>query len=81
MAATLLYLRTMKKPTKKLSLTTETIRPLQSSELGLINGGSIHVSTISVSTGSSVISIGSGTSVISRNPSGGAPSGGAPSGG
>jgi hypothetical protein len=73
----------MKKPNKKLSLTTETIRPLQANELGLINGGSLHASTsvISVSSGTSVISVSSGTSVISRNPSGGAPSGGAPSGG
>lgn len=67
----------MKKPTNKLSLNRETIRPLQADQLGQINGGSLSLSgtsVISVSSGTSVIS--SGTSVISRNPSGGAPSGG-----
>ena len=59
----------MKKPTKKLSLTTETIRNLQSDELTRVVGGSVifGASVISVSSGTSVIS--SGTSVISRNPS------------
>jgi hypothetical protein len=67
----------MKKPTKKLSLTTETIRNLQSDELTQVVGGSMSgTSVISVSSGTSVISVSSGTSVISRNPSGGAPSGG-----
>jgi hypothetical protein len=69
----------MKKPTKKLSLTTETIRNLQSDELTQVVGGSLAsggTSVISVSSGTSVISVSSGTSVISRNPSGGAPSGG-----
>lgn len=71
----------MKKPTNKLSLNRETIRPLQADQLGQINGGSLSgsgTSVISVSSGTSVISISSGTSVISRNPSGGsrAPSGG-----
>jgi hypothetical protein len=63
----------MKKPTKKLSLTTQTIRNLQSDELSRVVGGSVisGTSVISVSSGTSVISIGGGTSVISRNPSGG----------
>jgi hypothetical protein len=67
----------MKKPTKKLSLTTETIRNLQSDELTRVVGGSVSV--YNPSGGS--IQISSGTSVISRNPSGGLPSGGLPSGG
>jgi hypothetical protein len=67
----------MKKPTNKLSLNRETIRPLQATQLEQINGGS-HVSQ----SGSIVMTIGGGsTSVISRNPSGGVPSGGVPSGG
>jgi hypothetical protein len=67
----------MKKPTNKLSLNRETIRPLQADQLGQINGGSLSggTSVISISSGTSVISISSGTSVISRNPSGGVPSG------
>jgi len=70
----------MKKPTKKLSLNRETVRPLQASQLELAAGGS-HISIIPSTGGTSVISIGGGTSVISRNPSGGIPSGGIPSGG
>jgi hypothetical protein len=74
----------MKKPTNKLSLNRETIRPLQATQLEQINGGS-HVS-VSVNPGTTVMTIGtsgtsvisSGTSVISRNPSGGS---GIPSGG
>jgi hypothetical protein len=72
----------MKKPTNKLSLNRETVRPLQANQLQQINGGS-HVS---INPGTTVMTIGtsgtsvisSGTSVISRNPSGGSqnPSGG-----
>jgi len=65
----------MKKPTKKLSLTTETIRNLQADELTRVVGGSVSVYNPSGGSASS------GTSVISRNPSGGLPSGGIPSGG
>ncbi len=48
----------MKKPTKRLALTTQTIRLLQTDELGSVHGGSI------VGSGTSVISA-SGTSVLS----------------
>jgi hypothetical protein len=65
----------MKKSTKRLSLTTETIRTLQADELAQVQGGSITsgTSVISVSgtsgttiinPGTTVQSITSGTSVI-----------------
>jgi hypothetical protein len=65
----------MKKPTKKLSLTTETIRNLQSDELTRVVGGSaVSASGTSVIHPSTQLT--PGTSVISRLPSGGLPSGG-----
>jgi hypothetical protein len=70
----------MKKPTKKLSLTTQTIRNLQSGELARVVGGSL-VGTSGTSTIHPNTTLGQSTSVISRNPSGGLPSGGLPSGG
>ena len=56
----------MKKPSKKLSLSTQTIRNLQDTDLQHVVGGSVV-------SGTSVISVSSGTSVISvsLNPSGG----------
>jgi hypothetical protein len=56
----------MKKPTKRLSLTTETIRNLQSDELTRVVGGSASISI----GGTSVIhpSTAPSTSVISRLP-------------
>jgi hypothetical protein len=55
----------MKKPTtKKLSVSTTTVRALQSDQLAQVQGGSVSVQSVSV------IRI-SGTSVISYNPSGG----------
>ena len=47
----------MKKSTKRLSLTTETIRTLQADDLAQVHGGSMG-------SGTSVISVSSGTSVI-----------------
>ncbi len=51
----------MKKSTKRLALTTQTIRTLQNDELGAVVGGSIGGS------GTSVISVSGGTSVISQS--------------
>jgi hypothetical protein len=63
----------MKKPSKKLSLTTETIRNLQSDELTRVVGGSaVSLSTSVIRPSTELPS----TSVISRLPSGGLPSGG-----
>lgn len=64
----------MKKSTKRLALTTQTIRTLQNDELGAVVGGTIGTSGPSVisQSGTSVISqsgtsvMTSGTSVISR---------------
>jgi hypothetical protein len=68
----------MKKPTKKLSLTTQTIRNLQSGELARVVGGSLAGNTSVIHPNTTLTP---STSVISRNPSGGLPSGGLPSGG
>lgn len=59
---------TMKKSSKRLALTTQTIRSLQNDELATVAGGSLGgsgPSVISQSTGTSVISVSGGTSVIS----------------
>ncbi|MCE9574396.1 MAG: hypothetical protein K8W52_14710 [Deltaproteobacteria bacterium] len=65
----------MKKPTKRLGHSFETIRSLQATELAPVNGGSlstygttiINPGTTGGSFGTSVISVGtSGTSVISH---------------
>ena len=62
----------MKKPTKKLSVTTQTIRHLQDETLAQIAGGSLSVFA---SSGTSVIAPSGGiTSLLpstSANPSGG----------
>ena len=57
----------MKKPTKKLSLVTHTIRDLQLAELAHVNGG-----TISVQSGTPSLTPSGG--IPSLNPSGGIPS-------
>lgn len=62
----------MKKSTKKLSLSTTTIRDLQASELAHVAGGSISVynpSGISIANPTSVILPSGG--ITSMNPSGG----------
>lgn len=62
----------MKKPTtNKLAVATQTIRPLQSTELAQVNGGSVSVSSgTSINPSGGITSL--HTSVIStQNPSGG----------
>jgi hypothetical protein len=54
----------MKKPnSKKLTVPTTTVRPLQSDQLAQVQGGSISVQSVTIRI--------SGPSVISYNPSGG----------
>jgi len=60
----------MKKTTKRLAVSTQTIRSLQTDELSQVQGGSLTVGTTVIrSTGTSIIapstSVQTGTSIIS----------------